>query len=286
MIRPILRYIAAPLLGHIGVTLLHVARDAEDRATTAELNEARTIGARDEARQTADRLSESLDGLRGDHAYTLDRMRELERERDAMRSELDSAAVDDEVHTFTAQALEETKAERDALRVQAREIVEIRAMNKDGIKELEDAKDALYLAQGERDELKDEDRKQRERIRESSDAHARDVNALRARVRELEGQIDARADVAPVEKCAWCLEPATTGSWCMGYDGPQFALCATHGPPHAEPSYSAVAARVALRARCHPARLTADPTADRCITCGAAAGEECRTEVVSTIPLG
>lgn len=148
MIRHAIRYITAPLLGRLGAAVLHVARAESDRADAAERNLCIEQGRLTECRRylhEAASFAKSIESASSSDAQTIF---DMSKEIATLRSELDSAAADDDHRARTAEALAEAVHERDNL-----------------------------LA--------------------ASATHAAEVNALRARVRELEGQVDRGADRAP-----------------------------------------------------------------------------------------
>lgn len=227
MIRSALRYIAAPLLGRIGAAVVHAARQALDDADAASLNEARAIGARDEARSLAAMAMRDNVDCREDLNSANNRILDLSAEIGALRSELDSAAADDEAHMRARSGLADMRKERDELR-----------------------RDNAGLVTS--------------------------LVEKTARIRDLETQLDARAD--KVAQCAWCLGDAIPHAF-ADFDK-TIPLCEIDfDSPH--PYIDDIRARVALRARCCPTRRTSpDPLAVVCtLGCGAAVGEECRSAV-------
>lgn len=123
-----------------------------------------------------------------------------------------------------------------------------------------------------------------------------DIGNQSVRIRGLEEQLDARADVVPVKDagqtalsslfasssasvapCGWCLGPSEeSGSYGATVDDRWVRLCKADAV-NAHPSITDLEARVALRARCCATRRTSANPLDVVCTlgCGAEVGEEC-----------
>jgi len=115
-LRTLLALTPLPLLGALGTFVLSLAHDADERADRARERCQRAMGARDEARREASAVRVALTSALDELTRSDERVVMLTREVETLRSELASAAADDELNSFTAQALDMVKDERDELR--------------------------------------------------------------------------------------------------------------------------------------------------------------------------
>ncbi len=291
MIRSLISYLAAPVLGHIGAAVIHAAREESARADAAELNEARAIGERDEARRNADHEAWTNVHLNAAAQEDGARIELLIREVETLRSEAMSALAEDsngrdrinlEAATVDLGRAEirigQLERERDELQrrcgdlaakstdqgamILALESSEVNAAREIGT--LQRANSALETELAVA-------RKQRDGHREASRETQADLDAARAELAALKG-----GEVAPVdaEKCAWCLGPADDHI-VDNYGQTTTPIC---GRCWSLPTVTVrdVRDRVVTRAAsCASRRKVANPIDAACPTCFAPVGDAC-----------
>ena len=109
------------------------------------------------------------------------------------------------------------------------------------------------------------------------DAATEEANRLRAELAALKSKVEP----APIDVCAWCLEPSDA-AWATPVGGVVYPMCRAHGEP-ASPSLAEIVERCRRRASSCPSRRTSpDPLAVACtFGCGMPAGRHCCTHEVS-----
>lgn len=301
----ILRTLAAPLLGHLGSAVLRASVAESDRADAAELNEARAQGAFEASKHYSEYLLAELTESREAAWEAGKRALRLESEVETLRSELSSAAADDEHYPFVREALANMTVERDDL---VADVNKARAR----IRELEDqcgtmadAHVKITAERGRAFEIALESKKEaaaekmaRKSAEDQLAASKADAADMRKTLRESEGrercgscqmcakcgteivEVDIAVPafvhvdcpkVAPVPTCDWCLtklsEPLPGGE--------TLNLCDFCMDDESF-GWDNVRARVATRAvSCVSRRTSADPLTIRCPVCEAPIGVLC-----------
>lgn len=287
MIRAALRYIAAPLLGATGATVVRVAREALARADAAELNEARTLGRVGELRDLLAAANQTIESRGADLDAAIDRATKAEHEIDTLRSELGSANEDDIYVTELRAALESVKVERDAA-IRSRDAALASLEETASLLGIERLK-VVHL-EGEAAQLRarldvaTQRPEATEALRELAEAKVT-IDDLRAGLLNCAASLTAteeRAELMAADaetRCAWCLGPSEVPYSVLSDKGSAVIthpLCATHYIDNETSGANAIRARIAVRAAsCASRRASPDPIAIACPTCGAMRGEPC-----------
>lgn len=190
----LLHMLAAPLLGRFGGAMLRAAVAESDRADAAELNEAKAKGERDEARRFHASAAEAYDSMCHcaweDGEYKSKLCHEIE----TLRSEAESARVDDEERMRAAALLESLSSERDELRRRCDRLTESHANAAtevtQAMRSLDESESLLHAIRIERNDSRTD----------AARCH-HEVHGTMARIAELE-----REQTELKQRCDWLTE--------------------------------------------------------------------------------